>query len=99
METVPPVSRILTRRSDSLREVSVSREICISASSSSSWKYAEATLLTRLQTTAFWPHCVARRLARADSVALRYLPQKSSSHDNERFNRFALVSVPVNSFV
>src|SRR5262245_44615140 len=83
---------MLTSRSDSIREPRVCREISNSASSSRSWKYAEATSLTRLDITAFWPHSVARRLARADSVARRYLPQKSNCHANDRFTEYELVS-------
>ena len=89
---MPPFARISTRRNESFREASVFREMFISKSSSSSWKYAEATLLTRLDITAFWPHSVASRLARAASVALRNFPQKSNSQNSERLTPMGLVS-------
>src|SRR5437867_8857755 len=91
-DVVPPLARTSTRRNDSLREPRVRREISISKSSSSNWKYAEATLLTRLDMTAFRPHSAASRVARAASVARRNLPQKSSSQNNERFTWEGLVS-------
>ena len=89
---MPPLARISTRRNDSFREASVFLEMFISESSSSNRKYAEATLLTRVDITAFWPHSVASRLARAASVALRNLPQKSNSQNNERLTAMGLVS-------
>src|SRR3954452_24623602 len=64
----------------------------ISESSSSNWKYAEATLLTRLDTTAFWPHSVASRDARDASVARRNLPQKSSSQNSDKLTWEGLAS-------
>src|SRR6202007_780664 len=83
-EVAPPFARTSTRRKDSLRESRVLREMLISESSSSNWKYADATLLTRLDKTAFCPHSVANRDARDASVARRNLPQKSSSQKSDK---------------
>src|SRR5438309_10380478 len=92
MDVFPPLARTSVNRKDSFREESVRREISIWRSSSSNWRYAVATLLTTLKNTAFCLHSVASRLARADSVALRYLPQKSSSQKSDRFTWTGLAS-------
>src|SRR5262249_26264493 len=98
-DPVPPFSRTSTRCSDSRREPKVRLEISISRSNSSNWKYDEATLLTRLDITARCPHSVARRLARASSVPLRNLPQKSNSQNKDRLTAVGLNSIGCVTFV
>src|SRR5215469_18142170 len=92
VDVTPPAARIFTSRSESWRDARACLEISISRSNSRSWKYAEATLRTRLVITARLPHSLDNNWARAASVALRYFPQKSSSQNIDRFTLLALVS-------
>ena len=92
MEAAPCASWLFTRSRDSRRDRSVRSEISSSRSSSRSWKYAPATSATSVVRTAWRPHSLAKRLARAASVARRNRPQKSSSHASDRLPSRRLLS-------
>src|SRR4029077_4760681 len=79
-------------RRDSFRDWSVRFEISNCRSDARNWKYAAATLATRVETTSWRAHSVERRFARAASVARRNLPQKSSSQMADAFTWPVLVS-------
>src|SRR5579884_3896308 len=100
MFVAPPFTNVWVSFNDCLRASKVRREISSSRSSARNWKYEAATSLTSVDMTYSRAHRAATRFALADSVARRYLPQKSSCQLKLAPTALTLVSVlPTNLFL